>query len=121
MRKSGEYLTTFLSGEVFDSEGATYGQRWVELSEGYRRWKEQTYPGKGILEATGRMRSSFDSEATSSTLTISNPVEYYQKHQEGIGVPKREISKMDEQRTNKVIELFEEGVQSRIDRALGKR
>lgn len=45
--------------DIFDRENAVTGfGRWTELSEDYRLRKEKLYPGKPILEATGRLRTA---------------------------------------------------------------
>jgi phage gpG-like protein len=40
----------------FEQEGI--GRRWKRLQPDYRRWKEQNYPGRKILELTGRLKAA---------------------------------------------------------------
>lgn len=40
---------------IFVSEGRG---KWPQLSRAYAAWKEQNYPGKGILELTGAYRNA---------------------------------------------------------------
>jgi hypothetical protein len=48
----------------FDTEGAAAaGQKWKALSDGYGKWKAVHYPGRPILEATGRMRAAMLNKA----------------------------------------------------------
>lgn len=50
--------------EIFASEGAARGTPWPELSDnppgrGYASWKKKNYPGKKILQLTGKLREAF--------------------------------------------------------------
>lgn len=44
-------------GEQFASEGAWAGSSWAMLSDRYSRWKEEHFPGRPLLVATGDMRA----------------------------------------------------------------
>lgn len=45
-------------GVQFATEGAWAGSPWRPLTDKYAAWKEQHYPGRPILVASGAMRSS---------------------------------------------------------------
>ena len=57
-----EYLAPLFFEDVqanFDQEGRLAdGRKWRALSPGYARWKQRHYPGRKILELTGRLRRS---------------------------------------------------------------
>ena len=42
-------------GEQFLMEGAHSGRPWAPLSDSYRRWKEDHFPGRPLLVRTGQM------------------------------------------------------------------
>jgi hypothetical protein len=83
--------------EQYDTQGAHgLGTRWAALSPQYAKWKEQHFPGKPILEATGAMRRSTTSPqavtVTSRQLVYEpdDPKAVY--HQRGNGhLPQRRI------------------------------
>jgi phage gpG-like protein len=84
--------------EQFNSEGSRGGSRWKPLSEKYRKWKERHYPGKPILQRSGRLLRSLsvigggDSirEQEPLSLTLGSRVPYATYHQRGAGkLPQR--------------------------------
>ncbi len=80
---------------MYATEGAFAGSPWAPLSASYAAWKAAHYPGKGILQASGKMRQAVSrphrsQTPTTLTLSIESPVLGY--HQEGGGsLPKREL------------------------------
>jgi phage gpG-like protein len=85
--------------EQFTSQGAL-GQsgRWAPLQERYRAYKARTYPGRTILERSGRLRASLQVqtgdtviETTPQSLFFGTDVPYGIYHQSGSGVPRRQI------------------------------
>ncbi len=76
----------------FASEGAeALGSKWAQLSDAYAAWKAVHYPGKPILERTGRLLASLSSskgagavyEPKPKSLTIGSTVPYAIFHQKG--------------------------------------
>lgn len=59
LRTAGAEIVDFTGIEVFATEGAAGGRKWKPLSAQYERIKARLYPGRGILEATGKMSRSF--------------------------------------------------------------
>lgn len=59
---------------VFAAEGAAEGNpAWAKLSPVYAWWKQSKYPGRGILERTGRMmRSLTEHGAPDSVYELTN-------------------------------------------------
>jgi len=68
----GEYLVDEHILMQFRRQG--FPKRWAALSPAYARWKARHYPGKPILEATGRMRRGFRWEARPRSLRVINRV-----------------------------------------------
>lgn len=78
----------------FDTEGGFAGTPWPALSPKYREWKQQHYPGKKILVATGATKRAAlnpTRTVTPRTLTLAVDSEILGYHQEGDGVPKRPL------------------------------
>lgn len=70
----------------FDSEGGYGAGGWAPLSPRYAAWKQQQYPGRGILEATGALRDSLTTsldvnEVGPRSMTVGSRVRYGRYHQ----------------------------------------
>lgn len=79
--------------EAFKTRGANLGQPWAPLKLSTVKEKIRIGKNVDILQRTGRMRKSFRiSKVTKNELEIENPVEYFKKHQIGIGkLPQRQM------------------------------
>lgn len=119
LRAVGEYLRDFVGRLVFETEGGILGARWAPLSEPYGFRKRTEYPGRGILERTGRLRRSFLFKSTATMVLLYNPTPYLKKHQFGIGVPRRVIYQVDKERADQATKIVEEGMRGRVRRAFG--
>jgi len=92
--------------QQFNTEGGYGSGGWKGLSPNYEAWKARNYPGKPILQRTGRMMSSLTGQ-TGDTIKELNPmslrlgtsVNYAIYHQEGTsrGLPKRKPIQLTEQ------------------------
>lgn len=85
----GTAYKEYMSVKPFASRGSIFGETWPKLDPTYEQWKAKKYPGAPILVATGALSKGFDFTSTSDSMTLSNLVDYFNKHQEGIGVPVR--------------------------------
>lgn len=119
MKRIGSFLVGFFSVDVFDTEGAVFGRTWDKLQEDYRLKKAREYPGRGILERTGTMRSrsSFEFRTTDMEVALRNTTDYFDFHQEGRGVPQREIMRIDEERKRVIVDFIEDGINRQIKMA----
>ena len=86
--------------QQMDSEGARgLGQRWQPLSDPYRVWKEQHYPGRKMLVRTGGMKGALLDRRVALRVTDSRVIyeprgeraEVAARHQSGDGPPRRKI------------------------------
>ena len=103
------YFKDTTEKDVFGTEGRYIGQRWTRLSPSYATWKSKRYPGKGILEATGRMRGNFKTKVSSTRAVLSNPTSYFKYHQLGTRkLPQRVVLFVDRKREKKVLKMFQE-------------
>jgi phage gpG-like protein len=65
-----------ISREQFASEGAAgRGGKWPELSPAYKKRKLKRFPGRKILQASGRMRGSLVGK-TGDTVVVKEPKEF---------------------------------------------
>lgn len=107
---SDELLQIF-SNEVFDTEGAAVEEHWDPLSAAYAYRKEKLYPGKGILEATGTMRNSFERMFDASSMTIWNTTEYFKYHQSLLprnsNLPRRIMLKLTNDMKAEIVRTFQ--------------
>ena len=90
----GHQLTDYYSGPAFDSEGSAFGTPWAQLSPATQVYKSKHFGAYASLPlmATGKMRSSFRSQASSMSLTISNTAPYFKYHQLGTSkLPRRRM------------------------------
>jgi phage gpG-like protein len=118
LRDIGEWYIDFLQNDVWETEGAVFNESWADLDPEYALAKSEKYPGRGILEASGKMRTSWKLYTTSRYALIENQMDYAIYHQEGTGkMPQRMMVKLDREREDKIMELFKEGVLKRIQNA----
>ena len=86
----------------FQTEGTHTGARWHPLSRRYAMVKARRFPGKRILEATGRLRQSFKRGGRDHVRSIrprrmvwGSSVQYFSYHQEGTRrMPRRPILRL---------------------------
>jgi phage gpG-like protein len=90
MRDIGENLRDYYAGPAFASEGGVFGERWKTLSPDYQTSKAKRYPGRGILVATGEMRSSFRFKSNNTSATIYNTDPKFEYHQ--LGSPRGKLT-----------------------------
>lgn len=114
LRETGKYLTQFFSTKVFDTEGAVYGKPWQRLSSQYANRKQKLYPGKGILEATGRMRESFEYDQRPNEVRVHNTTSYFKYHQSNQPrrkLPRRVMMDLDEKRKQGIVKIFHDNLE----------
>lgn len=115
LRVTGEYLKGFYSSVPFETEGSFFGQRWAELNPQYVQWKRRHYPGRGILEASGKLRRSFTFVNTSTYLKVSNTASYFPYHQlGGQRLPRRVMLLMNRKLAQAVGEQIKRSIIRRI-------
>ncbi len=125
LREIGEWYLGFIQNDVFETEGGVIGESWSGLNPNYAKNKAKSYPGRGVLEASGEMRTSWKLYTTSHYALIENFAqsddgEYYAKHhQEGTGrLPQRMFVKFTDQVQETIVDMFKEGVLKRIRSAV---
>ncbi|PIP38188.1 MAG: hypothetical protein COX19_14105 [Desulfobacterales bacterium CG23_combo_of_CG06-09_8_20_14_all_51_8] len=115
--ETGKYLQNFFAGQVFSTRGGVIGESWKPLSPAYAARKAMRYPGRGILEATGRMRGSFQYESSNMWTRVFNTVNYFKYHQSRMPrtrLPRRVMMKLDNQRKQSIVQIFHKGLDNFI-------
>ncbi len=72
----GSWWLDFEEVNVFESEGDALDVSWPPLSPVYLAQKNKVYPGRGILEASGTLRYSFEKITSSEMLILLNRTPY---------------------------------------------
>lgn len=109
-------------GRQFDTEGAYASGGWPRLSPEYAAWKAVNYPGKGILQATGKLRGAASRPSRRVTpntlvLTIHDPKLAY--HQQGGGnLPARPLIFGEENMPMDARQELSEAARDYVTRAL---
>lgn len=117
LKESIEYMKRTTEGEVFSSEGSSMGRKWARLNSAYQAVKAKRYPGKGILQATGKMRKSFKTRVGSTKAVLSNSDSKFKYHQLGTRkMPQRVMLFIDAKRERKVLKIFEDDSQKVISK-----
>lgn len=122
-RTIGQNMTDFYSNKVFDSQGhALHGRTWQRLKPQTIRQKIKKYPGRGILEASGKLRRSFEFSSSIRHVTVENTARsskgyrYGEAHMAGKRLPKREFMGINNTIKDDISMRIREGVEDRIRR-----
>lgn len=119
LRAVGDYLVRFYQDPVFETEGGIFGARWQALSSAYQIRKAVTYPGRGILEASGDLRRSYTTRVHANLLELINEDSKAIYHQEGTRrMPARVIIKVDDARKDEIVNIFKKGVLLKVQKAI---
>lgn len=122
---------------LFATEGRSGGEAWPRLSEEYRRWKARRFPGRKIMQRTGRLRRSLTSKGgrhvLESTLpprvsvTVGTSVKYAAYHIDGSPIrnwnlPERDTLQHTRAQEIEYLEVFSERyakvILPRLERAM---
>lgn len=115
LKSVGEYLESFYPKYPFDTEGSVFGVRWKSLSPRYFAKKSVEFPGRPILVRTGALQKSFQLMTTGQYLTFKNTAAYAGYLQEGTSrMPARPFLVVDQQRADKISEVFVKHLKNRI-------
>lgn len=110
-QRTAETLKSIFTNDVFRTQGAILNERWSPLSKAYALQKAKKYPGKGTLEASGRMRNSFETEWNSGLAAVGNSAPYFKYHQSDKPrsvLPRRVMMKLGTSQKEIVIKIFHE-------------
>lgn len=101
------------------------GQRWPQLSDKYKAWKEKHFPGAPILVRTGALRASMTELGVSGNISIIDKVSgifgttipYGIYHNEGgQKVPRRNFSEPSDRRAKIWIDQIERALRNNFEK-----
>jgi hypothetical protein len=119
LKAVGDYLVDLYQNPVFETEGGYFGARWQALTPVYAQRKAVTYPGRGILEASGALRRSYRREVFRNLVSIINDDPKAELHHLGKGrLPVRLIMKVDEKQKDQIVDIFKKGGLIKLKKAL---
>lgn len=103
----------------FATEGDYGSTRWAPLSPRYKRWKDEHYPGKPILERTGKLLASLTQrpfgveDLAPSYMRIGTDVFYAKFHQRGtIRMPRRAPVELPESERKEWVRILQRWIQT---------
>ncbi len=110
----GQAFKAYYSSAPFAGRGSMYGQEWPALSPKYKSWKADKYPGRPILIREGTLSQGFDFVSTTNEVRLFNNVDYFEKHQKGIGVPQRVMMALNEERQNAAVDILKDDLAQKV-------
>lgn len=115
-KESAYALKDVFSKDVFSTQGGIIQENWSPLKKAYAIQKAKKHPGKGILEATGDMRSGFMTLWRPDMAQVWNKVEYFKYHQSkkprSSNLPRRVMMKLGDRQRVEVVKIFHSHFQS---------
>lgn len=109
--KATKRLKDIFENDVFNTQGGAIGEAWSPLSRAYAAQKAKRYGNRGILEATGRMRNSFQRQFKPDYGKVWNSVNYFKYHQSNQPrqkLPRRVMMKLAEEQREIVVKIFQQ-------------
>ncbi len=102
-------LKKVFQDDVFESEGGAIQESWSPLKKAYALQKAKKYPGKGLLQATGKMRNSFMTLWRPDMAQVWNSSTYFKYHQSNqprSKLPRRVMMKLGHEQRTLVVKIF---------------
>lgn len=117
MRTVGDLMVKYYAGKGYASQGGVFGVVWPSLNPVYARRKAISYPGRGILEASGTMKRSFDATSTSDSVSVTNTAPYAIYHQSTeprTKMPYRPIMRINDDVKDIVRAVLQQDIQKKL-------
>lgn len=122
----GESLKLFFGDTNFNDEGRDL-YPWAELQESTVAEKDKDWPGRGILQRSGELQSSFYDEVSPLSLYVSNNSDHFLYHQlgtsdgrgRGHNIPARPMVGVNDTVEEMIKTVIEDEVKAKIDIANG--
>lgn len=110
----GRAFKAYYSSVPFTSRGTIYGKPWTALNPSYKTWKADKYPGRPMLIREGDLSKGFDFVSTTNSVRLFNRVDYFEKHQKGLGVPQRIIMALNEDRKQAAVDELKQELARKV-------
>lgn len=120
MTQIGAEAARYYGDEGMRSQGQVFDQDWQRLSDKYSVWKAKHYPGRGILERTGKLAGSFYFEADDNSVRVGNSVDYFKYHQsteQRTKIPRRAPMGINDTLKQMIKTVIEADIRRKIDSA----
>lgn len=99
----GKYLTEYAANEGMVSQGGVFDANWPRLSQKYALYKAKKFPGRPIMERSGKLKESWAWNSTDSSVDIGNNADYWEYHQSGTEkMPKRLLAGINSTNKEKI-------------------
>lgn len=122
MEKVGKWFLSFLTEDVFATDGGALDAPWPELTERTIAEKVRLgYSGQGILQRTGTLQGGWELYTTSSYALLKNPVPYAIYHDsdaERSRLPQRKLIKFSNQVQDEIKNRFKQAIIDKVKRAV---
>jgi len=108
-RETAMTLKNVFSNDAFRTQGTAIEESWSPLKKAYALQKARKYPGKGILEATGKMRGGFMTLWNTDMAKVWNDIAYFKYHQSNrprTKLPRRVMMKLGYRQRDEVVKIF---------------
>jgi len=118
--QAAKTLVRIFEVRQFETLGDYLGMRWASLSPSYEA-RKRAKGGRDILELTGTMRHSWDSNSTKDTLSIGNTSDYAVFHQLGTKfMPARPLINVNDNLKEDIGKIFKSGLELKLRRAFSQ-
>lgn len=123
MEKVGKWFLSFLTEDVFATEGGALDSPWPELSPSTVADKVLSgYAGRGILQRTGTLQKGWQLYPTSTYALLKNPVPYAIYHDSDeprTRLPQRKLVKFSSRVREEIDKRFKQAVIDKIKNVMG--
>jgi len=110
----GQAFVDWYSSVPFASRGSVYGKPWPALNPKYKTWKADHYPGRPILIREGTLSQGFEFVSNTNSVRLFNRVDYFEKHQKGLGVPQRVIMALNDDRKKAAVDELQKELAKKV-------
>lgn len=99
----GKYMTEYAANEGMASQGGVFDATWPRLSQKYAVYKAKKFPGRSIMERSGKLKDSWGYNAGETNVDLGNNTKYWVFHQGGgQHLPKRILISINDTNKKKI-------------------
>jgi phage gpG-like protein len=114
----GQYMTKYAANEGMASQGGVFDANWPRLSQKYAVYKAKKFPGRSIMERSGKLKDSWGYNASETGVDLGNNTKYWVYHQGGgKHLPKRVLISINETNKKKIGEFIGHALERKFNAA----
>lgn len=103
MDEIGEYMTKYAANEGQASQGGVFDATWPRLNQKYAVYKAKKFPGRPIMERSGKLKDSWGYRSSETGVDLGNNTKYWAFHQGGgQHLPKRVLISINDTNKKKI-------------------